>query len=205
MAANPSFFDGLFQRFFSTTPSSPVVNDNTDNTLLTIRVAGNKGVGKTCVLLQFIYKKYTDDFISTLGVDFCVKEINLSQSSVKLKVYTEPQSHCEIINAQLPGKKKKEALIVFFDVTDRDSLKYAYDYIKDLSNDITYMVAATKCDSPDFLWSTDKDSISNTFGEEHVVYTSAKNGTGINELFTAVASAALADQLQKAPSASPKK
>ena len=95
-------------------------------------------------------------------------------------------------------------MIIFFDVTNLASFEFACNYIKDFPYDITYIVAATKCDIQEHCWEVSKETISHQFGER-VVYTSAKANTGINELFTAVASAALGEPVQKASFTSPQK
>ncbi|XP_064403744.1 ras-related protein Rab-4B-like [Halichondria panicea] len=50
-------------------------------------VIGNAGVGKSCLLHQFIEQKFKQDSNHTIGVEFGSKVVNLSSKSVKLQVW----------------------------------------------------------------------------------------------------------------------
>jgi Ras-related protein Rab-2A len=46
-----------------------------------------KGVGKSCLLLQFIDKRFKADHDTTIGVEFGSKNITLKNKTVKLQVW----------------------------------------------------------------------------------------------------------------------
>ncbi|KAI0978649.1 hypothetical protein GJ496_000532 [Pomphorhynchus laevis] len=48
---------------------------------------GDSGVGKSCLLLRFSDDTYTESFISTIGVDFKIRTINIDGKTVKLQIY----------------------------------------------------------------------------------------------------------------------
>lgn len=50
-------------------------------------VIGNAGVGKSCLLHQFIEQKFKQDSNHTIGVEFGSKVVNISGKSVKLQVW----------------------------------------------------------------------------------------------------------------------
>jgi len=52
--------------------------------LFKLIVIGDSDTGKSCLLLRFSDNTFTDSFISTIGVDFKIRTINLSGSAVKL-------------------------------------------------------------------------------------------------------------------------
>ena len=45
--------------------------------LFKIVIIGDSGVGKSCMLLRFADGTFTDSFISTIGVDFKIKTLNI--------------------------------------------------------------------------------------------------------------------------------
>jgi hypothetical protein len=45
------------------------------------------GVGKTCLLLRFVDDKFSPSFITTIGIDFKVKQVTIRDKKVKLQVY----------------------------------------------------------------------------------------------------------------------
>lgn len=44
------------------------------------------GVGKTCLLLRFVDDKFSPSFITTIGIDFKVKQVKIGDKKVKLQV-----------------------------------------------------------------------------------------------------------------------
>lgn len=52
--------------------------------LFKLLLIGNSGVGKSCLLLRFSDDTYTNDYISTIGVDFKIKTVELDGKTVKL-------------------------------------------------------------------------------------------------------------------------
>jgi len=47
---------------------------------------GDSGVGKSCLLLRFADDTYTESYISTIGVDFKIRTIELEGKTVKLQI-----------------------------------------------------------------------------------------------------------------------
>ena len=55
--------------------------------LFKLLLIGNSGVGKSCLLLRFSDDTYTNDYISTIGVDFKIKTVELDGKTVKLQIW----------------------------------------------------------------------------------------------------------------------
>lgn len=50
------------------------------------RVACSAGVGKTCLLLRYANDSFSPTFITTIGIDFKIKNIQLDGKRIKLQV-----------------------------------------------------------------------------------------------------------------------
>ena len=53
---------------------------------------GDSGVGKSCLLLRFADDTYTESYISTIGVDFKIRTIELDGKTIKVSliaIFTE--------------------------------------------------------------------------------------------------------------------
>ncbi|CAE6421332.1 unnamed protein product [Rhizoctonia solani] len=61
--------------------------------LFKLLLIGDSGVGKSCLLLRFADDTYTESYISTIGVDFKIRTIELEGKTVKL----------QIVRVQYPG------------------------------------------------------------------------------------------------------
>ena len=48
---------------------------------------GDSGVGKTCLLLRYANDSFSPTFITTIGIDFKIKTINVQDQRVKLQVW----------------------------------------------------------------------------------------------------------------------
>ena len=44
-------------------------------------------MGKSCILLRFADDTYTDSFISTIGVDFKIRTIEVEGKVIKLQIW----------------------------------------------------------------------------------------------------------------------
>lgn len=54
--------------------------------LFKLLLIGDSGVGKSSLLLRFAEDAYTDSYISTIGVDFKIRTIDLDGKTVKLQI-----------------------------------------------------------------------------------------------------------------------
>uniref|UniRef100_H3BZY9 small monomeric GTPase n=1 Tax=Tetraodon nigroviridis TaxID=99883 RepID=H3BZY9_TETNG len=54
--------------------------------LFKLLLIGDSGVGKSCLLLRFADGAYTDSYISTIGVDFKIRTVDMDGKTVKLQI-----------------------------------------------------------------------------------------------------------------------
>lgn len=55
--------------------------------LFKLLLIGDSGVGKTCILFRFSDDAYTSTFISTIGIDFKIKTVELRGKKIKLQIW----------------------------------------------------------------------------------------------------------------------
>ena len=55
--------------------------------LFKILLIGDSGVGKTCILCRFSDDSFNSSFISTIGIDFKMKTIELNGKKIKLQIW----------------------------------------------------------------------------------------------------------------------
>lgn len=94
--------------------------------LFKLVIIGNSGVGKSSVLLRFSDDQFNESYITTIGVDFRFKTLNVDGKNVKLQIWdTAGQERFRTItNAYYKGahayymKKKNFRVVIVYDTTD---------------------------------------------------------------------------------------
>lgn len=56
--------------------------------LFKLLLIGDSGVGKTCLLFRYADDTFSTTFISTIGIDFKIKTVELEGKKIKLQVNT---------------------------------------------------------------------------------------------------------------------
>ena len=54
--------------------------------LIKLLLIGDSGVGKSCLLLRFSDDSFTPSFITTIGIDFKIRTIELDNKRIKLQI-----------------------------------------------------------------------------------------------------------------------
>ncbi|KAH8507893.1 hypothetical protein Peur_049878 [Populus x canadensis] len=61
--------------------------DMSRRALLKVIVLGDIGVGKTSLMNQYVYKKFSQQYKSTIGADFVTKELQIDDKLVTLQIW----------------------------------------------------------------------------------------------------------------------
>ena len=152
-------------------------------------IVGESGVGKTCIMAQFIENKFEEEFVSSLTTQYRRKKIQLvTGEDVTFDIYdTAGQEKFRAI-AKIFYKDARVVILVY-DITDKKSFEamknYWYEQVKDIQTEnLILAIAANKSD----LY--EERQVENETGEEFAksinaifVETSAKNDSGIDKLF----------------------
>ena len=90
--------------------------DNTFDMQIKLLMIGDSGVGKTCLLLRYANDSFSPTFITTIGIDFKLKNIQLDGKRIKLQIWdTAGQERFRTItNAYYKGA---HGLLIFFNLS----------------------------------------------------------------------------------------
>merc|ERR1712157_364124 len=60
---------------------------NRKKVLLKVIILGDSGVGKTCLMNQYVNRKFTNQYKATIGADFLTKEVMIDDRALTLQIW----------------------------------------------------------------------------------------------------------------------
>lgn len=160
--------------------------------LFKLLLIGDSGVGKSCLLLRFADDTYTESYISTIGVDFKIRTIDLDGKTIKLQIWdTAGQERFRTITSSY--YRGAHGIIVVYDTTDLESFNNVKQWLHEIdryaSDNVNKLLVGNKSDL------TSKRAVSFDQAKEFAdslgiefIETSAKNATNVEKAFLMMAS-----------------
>uniref|UniRef100_A0A0D9WBT7 Uncharacterized protein n=1 Tax=Leersia perrieri TaxID=77586 RepID=A0A0D9WBT7_9ORYZ len=117
--------------------------------LFKLLLIGDSSVGKSCLLLRFADDSYVDTYISTIGVDFKIRTIELDGKTVKLQIWdTAGQERFRTITSSY--YRGAHGIIIVYDVTDMESFNNVKQWLSEIdryaSDSVCKLLVGNKCD-----------------------------------------------------------
>jgi len=117
--------------------------------LFKILIIGDSGVGKSALLVRFADDAFTESYISTIGVDFKIRTLDIDGKSVKLQIWdTAGQEKFRTITSSY--YRGAHGIIVCYDVTDAASFNHVRDWLSEIerysTGKVKKLLVGTKCD-----------------------------------------------------------
>ncbi|KAF4626057.1 hypothetical protein G7Y89_g12106 [Cudoniella acicularis] len=165
--------------------------DQTYDYLFKLLLIGDSGVGKSCLLLRFADDTYTESYISTIGVDFKIRTIELDGKTVKLQIWdTAGQERFRTITSSY--YRGAHGICVVYDVTDMDSFNNVKQWLQEIdryaTEGVNKLLVGNKSDM------SDKKVVEYTVAKEFAdslgipfLETSAKNASNVEQAFLTMA------------------
>jgi len=120
--------------------------------LFKLLLIGDSGVGKTCLLFRFAEDSFNNSFISTIGIDFKIRTIELDGKKIKLQIWdTAGQERFRTITTAY--YRGAMGILLVYDITNEKSFDNIKNWIRNIeehaSADVEKMVLGNKCDMND--------------------------------------------------------
>ncbi|KAG5730300.1 GTP-binding protein ypt2 [Termitomyces sp. T112] len=159
--------------------------------LIKLLLIGDSGVGKSCLLLRFCDDAWTPSFITTIGIDFKIRTIELDGKRIKLQIWdTAGQERFRTITTAY--YRGAMGILLVYDVTSENSFNNIRTWHANIeqhaSEGVNKILIGNKSD-----W-TDKKIVTEEQGRElaaelgiKFMETSAKANDGVEEAFFTLA------------------
>jgi Ras-related protein Rab-8A len=113
---------------------------------------GDSGVGKTCLLLRYANDSFSPTFITTIGIDFKIKNISLQDTRIKLQIWdTAGQERFRTITTSY--FRGAQGILLVYDVTDRRSFESIRNWVSQIQMHadvhVNKILVGNKCDMHD--------------------------------------------------------
>lgn len=156
-------------------------------------ILGNSSVGKSSIMLRYLYENFRENNHQTIGVDFGVKTVYYQDDPIKVNIWdlAGQERYTTIIKSYF---RNVEAILLVFDVNNRKSfedLNHWYNLIKeeyDLEKKDEYLpiifLVGNKCDI--YFRNVQYDDIREFMENKKIdkyIETSAKTNFNIDEMF----------------------
>ncbi|XP_021363770.1 ras-related protein Rab-10-like [Mizuhopecten yessoensis] len=163
--------------------------------LFKLLLIGDSGVGKTCLLFRFSDDAFNTTFISTIGIDFKIKTVELGGKKIKLQIWdTAGQERFHTITTSY--YRGAMGIMLVYDITNTKSFENISKWLRNIdehaNEDVEKMILGNKCDMEN------KRQVSKDRGEsiakEHSIpflETSAKANINVEKAFMDLANAIL--------------
>lgn len=128
---------------------------------------GDTGVGKSCLLLRFADDSFTENYISTIGVDFRFRTVKVEKKTVKLQIWdTAGQERFRTITSAY--YRGADGIIMVYDVTSEESFNHINDWFTEVnryaSENTCKLLVGNKTDkTADKVVPTEKAKVSSRF------------------------------------------
>lgn len=162
--------------------------------LFKLLLIGDSGAGKSCLLTRFADAVYSDGYISTIGVDFKIRTIELDSKVCKLQIWdTAGQERFRTITSSY--YRGAHGIILVYDVTDDESFQnIRYVWMREISrygtDGVTTLLVGNKSDlvQQKVVSFVDGKEFADTYGM-HFLEASAKTATNVDQAFLTMAAA----------------
>ena len=83
---------------------------------------GDSGVGKTCLLLRYANDSFSPTFITTIGIDFKIKNVDIDGTRIKLQIWdTAGQERFQSLGVSF--YRGADCCVLVYDVTKANTFE----------------------------------------------------------------------------------
>jgi len=151
-------------------------------------IIGDAGVGKSNILLRYVYSTFKSDYQLTIGVEFGEKTVEIKGKIYKIQIW-DTAGNEQFRSITRTYYKNSVCAIVVYDISRRDTFDNVINWIEDCKlnspKSVFIILVGNKSDLEEDRQVTTEEGeeFANRYGIRFFE-TSAKNSININEVFS---------------------
>nr|XP_042135362.1 ras-related protein Rab-13 isoform X1 [Peromyscus maniculatus bairdii] len=163
--------------------------------LFKLLLIGDSGVGKTCLIIRFAEDNFNSTYISTIGIDFKIRTVEIEGKRIKLQVWdTAGQERFKTITTAY--YRGAMGIILVYDITDEKSFENIQNWMKSIKENasagVERLLLGNKCDmeAKRKVQKEQANKVRSKLAREHGIRffeTSAKSSMNVDEAFNSLA------------------
>ncbi|XP_028396589.1 ras-related protein Rab-35-like [Dendronephthya gigantea] len=168
--------------------------------LFKLLIIGDSGVGKSSLLLRFADNTFTGTYITTIGVDFKIRTIDINGEKIKLQIWdTAGQERFRTITSTY--YRGTHGVIVVYDVTSAETFVNVKRWLHEIEqncDDVARILVGNKDDCPEKKVVVTEDATN--FAEQigiKIFETSAKDNINVESVFIEITKNVLAKRKEQ--------
>jgi len=159
-----------------------------------ILMVGESNSGKSSLILRFCDNKFSQNYYTTIGIDFKLKTIELAERKLKLKlqIWDTGSGRERFRTITSTNYRGAHGIAIVFDIANRDSFTHVENYLQDIDRyaqiNIPKILIGNKCDLDRTRVITTEEA--KQYAKERnlqYVEASAKDNINVSETFTNLA------------------
>lgn len=155
-----------------------------------ICLLGDPAVGKTSLIKRFVYDRFDDKYISTMGTKVSRKEVRIGDKKIVLLIWDIlGQKETKMHKVYYKGTK---GAILVADITRGETIEHIRTWYRDLCNAVgavPVVIAVNKIDLKDKWYRSPEDLKKDLVIYGRCIFTSAKTGECVEDAFMHLAKA----------------
>ena len=164
-------------------------NNEEEEIKIKIMLLGESQIGKTSLIQRYVKNNFNLSYITTVGIDFQLKQIKMNNKSIKLQIWdTAGQERFKNITKSY--FHSSDGFVVGYDITSRLSFTNVSTWLKEINDnapeEIQKILIGNKCDLNEREVTTEEGQ---KLAEENGMKffeTSAKNDINVKETFESI-------------------
>ena len=159
--------------------------------LFKLLLIGDSEVGKTCIFVRFSEDAFNSTFISTIGIDFKIRTVEIDDKKIKLQIWDtfgQERFRERFRDITIAYYRRAKGIMLVYDVTREKSFENIRYWIRNIeeyaSADVEMMLLGNKCDLEESRVVT-KERGQALAAEHRIKFfeTSAKSGLNVEDAF----------------------